>query len=407
MKILHLMTSCSSSSASYRLHKSLLNNGIDSSSLVLIKNVKDDNVYVSKSKTMLFNRLYRKVDSFLVKFYKNRLTLPFSSSILGNNVIINEIAKINPDIVHMHWINGGFISIDNLKNIKIPIVFSMHDNWVFTGGCHVKWDCQKYKEECGKCPVLNSNSDNDLSKILWSKKLDIISNITNITFVGLSKWLTKIAKDSSLLQNKQVVNLPNPIDINIFKKINKIEARKKFNLPLEKNLILYGAVNATTDINKGFKQLLESINKLGSNIELVLFGNTEENIIIDDVKIYSMGFINDINKMALLYSSADVMIIPSLQENLSNAIMESLSCGTPVVAFDIGGNSDMIEHQVNGYLAEKLDTDDLARGIDFVLQNDNYDILSKNAREKVIQTFESNLVAKRYKQLYEEILENA
>ena len=117
-----------------------------------------------------------------------------------------------------------------------------------------------------------------------------------------------------------------------------------------------------------------------------------------------MGSLHDDVSLVTLYSAVDVMIVPSLQENLSNAIMESLSCGTPIVSFDIGGNSDMIEHKLNGYLAKPFESKDLAHGIEWVLNNPNYDELCVNAREKVLKEFDSVVVARKYVELYEEML---
>lgn len=170
--------------------------------------------------------------------------------------------------------------------------------------------------------------------------------------------------------------------------------------------MLFGAMGATSDPRKGFTQLYEALSQVNrQNIQLVIFGSSEPpNPPKFNQPVQYMGRIHDDISLKLLYSSADVMIVPSLQENLSNAIMESLACGTPVVAFDVGGNGDMIEHQQNGYLAQPLDTQDLAQGIDWVLNNANYQQLCECARQKVLQQFDSKLVAKQYIALYQDIL---
>jgi glycosyltransferase involved in cell wall biosynthesis len=215
--------------------------------------------------------------------------------------------------------------------------------------------------------------------------------------------MANLAKESSLLKNQSVVNIPNPIDVNLFYPISKIEARKQLKLPLNKKLILFGAMNATSDPRKGYKHLNKALNELNiDNVELAIFGTNKVNKPLK-FKTHTLGYIYNDEHLNLIYNAADVMIVPSVQENLSNAIVESLSSGTPVVAFNIGGNSDMIEHKLNGYLAKAFDSIDLANGIKYVLQNKN---LSINAREKVMRTFEKNIVAKQYIKLYNKILHN-
>jgi glycosyltransferase involved in cell wall biosynthesis len=141
------------------------------------------------------------------------------------------------------------------------------------------------------------------------------------------------------------------------------------------------------------------------NIELVVFGSTEPRTPSSFKQpVRYLGHLHDDISLRVLYSAADVMVVPSLQENLSNAIMESLACGTPVVAFNVGGNSDLIEHRETGYLAAPFDADELATGIDWVLTAENYSELSGNARDKVLRNFDSKIVAGKYIELYQNIL---
>jgi len=231
----------------------------------------------------------------------------------------------------------------------------------------------------------------------------------DMVIVTPSQWLYYCSKKSSLLKEKMHKVIPNPIDVDLFKPVDKSISRKIWNLPQDKKLIAFGAVSATSDINKGFKELSEALYKIADkkNIELVVFGSSEpKNPPNFGFKTHYLGHLYDDVSLIALYNVADVMVVPSLQENLSNTIMESLACGTPVVAFNVGGNSDMIEHLKNGYLAKPFDTDDLKNGIEWVLNTPNYDELCKNAREKVLREFDSKIVAKRHIELYEEVLEN-
>ncbi len=396
--------------AAYRLHKSLLNQGVNS--LMLVQNKKSDDYTVIS----LANNKFRKainllrpfVDQIPVKFYKNRIPILFSPSWIGFNNIIDKIDEINPDIVHLHWICGGMFKIEDLIKIKKPIVWTLHDNWAFTGGCHIKWNCDKYKDMCGACPVLSSDKENDLSRWVWKRKYKTFKKLNNITIVGPSRWITNLSKESSLLKDKKHVNIPNPLDTDIFKPFNKDKAKELWNLPKDKRLILFGAINATNDINKGFHILKDALNMLKiDNVEFVVFGSSKpQNPPNFKFKTHYVGHLEDDISLVTLYNAVDIMVIPSIQENLPNTIMESLACGTPVVAFDVGGNGDMIEHKINGYLAKPYESKDLAEGIEWVLNlpMQDYNKLCENARRKVLKEFDSKIVAKKYIDLYQEVL---
>ena len=393
--------------AAYRLYKSLLDADVDSQMLVMNKSSDDFMVLVQEKKTTkYFNKLRPVIESLPVRFYKERTKTLFSPSWFGFSSIVDKINEINPDIVHLHWICGGMIKIEDLKKIKAPIVWSLHDMWAFTGGCHYDEECKGYEKECGKCKVLGSDKENDLSRKVFNRKQKIFLQIENMTIVGLSKWLNNCSKNSTLLKDKNHINLPNPIDTKIFKPFDKEKARELWSLPKDKKLVLFGAMGATSDLRKGFDELSQALHKLeDKNIEFVVFGSSKpENAPDLGFRTHYLGSLADDVSLVTLYSAVDVMIVPSLQENLSNAIMESLACGIPVVGFDIGGNSDMIEHQINGYLAKPFDASDLAHGIEWILNNENYDELCKNAREKVLREFDSEVVAKKYIELYADIL---
>jgi glycosyltransferase involved in cell wall biosynthesis len=397
--------------AAYRLHKSLLSAGIDSKMLVLTKKSDDYTVIpvYGINKIGKFISLIRPtLDQIPLKFYINRIKTPFSPAWLPFSKVVKKINEINPDIVHLHWISGGMIKIEDLAKINKPIVWTLHDNWAFTGGCHIKWNCEKYTDFCGACPVLGSDKEYDLSKKGWIRKNKVFKKI-NMVIVSPSKWLYDCSKKSSLLKDKKHKVIPNPIDVDLFKPVVKSISRKIWNLPQDKKLIAFGAVSAISDINKGFKELSEALYKVADkkNIELVVFGSSEpKNPPNFGFKTHYLGHLYDDISLTILYNAVDVMVVPSLQENLANTIMESLACGTPVVAFNVGGNSDMVEHLHNGYLAKPFDTDDLRNGIEWVLNTPNYDELCKNAREKVLREFDSKIVAKRYIELYEEVLED-
>ncbi len=410
MKILIVNTSDmqgGASRAAYRLHKSLLAQNIDSQMLVENK-TSDDFTVLSQFKNTIkyFNKLRWAIDSLWVDSYKNKTQTIFSPSWFGFSNIVNKINDINPDIVHLHWICGAMMRIEDIALIKAPIVWSLHDMWAFTGGCHYDEVCSGYKDSCGSCKVLGSSKDNDLSRKVFNRKEKTFSQIENMTIVGLSKWLSNCANHSTLLKDKKHVSLPNPIDTNIFKPFDKEKARELWNLPKDKKLVLFGAMGATSDPRKGFDELSNALKNIeNKNIEFVVFGSSEpkesQNF---GFKTHYLGYLHDDVSLVALYSAVDVMVVPSLQEAFGQTASEAMACGAPVVAFGATGLLDIIDHKINGYLAKPFDTDDLAFGIEWVLNSENYNELCQNAREKIFGEFDSVVVGKRYIELYEDIL---
>jgi len=393
--------------AAYRLHKSLLAFGVESQMLVQFKTTDD---YSIISETKAFKKFLIKLSSFTdnlpLKKYKTDTIFSCNRSSIANTVA--KINSLKPDLVHLHWINQGMINISELSSIRAPILWTLHDNWAFTGGCHIMWECINYKDRCGHCPRLASQKESDLSRKNWNIKNKSYSKIPNLCIISPSRWLGDCAKESSLLKSFKHVHLPNVIDTNLFKPIDKRTARNILNLPEDPKIVLFGAMSSTKDINKGFDLLSEALNKLKTNnLEFVVFGGSE-NPDTPSFKypVHYLGRLYDDVTLQLVYSAADVMVVPSRQENLSYAIMESLSCGTPVVAFNIGGNSDLIDHLKNGFLAKSFDTTDLANGIDWVLTHDQYSEISHNARHKILTQFDGAVLTPKFLKLYEEMLSN-
>ena len=236
----------------------------------------------------------------------------------------------------------------------------------------------------------------------FTRRRNAYLKIKNLTVVGTSNWINNCSKHSALLGPFKHINLPNPIDRKLFKPKNGQELRNLFGLPQDKKIILFGAVAATSDLRKGFKQFSMALNCLPKDYEVAVFGASEPNS-SNNLKssIHYLGNIENDEKLCSLYNAVDVTVVPSLQENFSNTIMESLACGTPVVGFDIGGNSDMIKHKVTGYLAEPFNSQDLANGITWVLSHSKPEIVRKACSIKVECEFDSSLVAQKYIKLYE------
>jgi len=392
--------------AAYCLHRGLLDAGVETRMFVLRKESDDDTVIAPKN-SFFISKIRSRLDSMPLKKYKNRDKIPFSVNWLPFSPIVKKVKHFNPDIVHLHWVGGGTLRLNDFLKFKKPIVWSLHDMYAFTGGCHYANNCDRYRKECGVCPLLASNKIRDLSFYLIRRKNKIFSKINSLTIVGLSRWISNCAKNSSLVSSfNQVVNIPNPIDVNMFMPLDKEIAKKILNLPRNNKLVVFGAVNVTSDIRKGFKELNKAMQLMRMDgITLIIFGATRPlNPPYFGFSDYYIGKLSDNLSLKILYSAADVCVVPSLQENLSNVIMESLACGTPVVAFNIGGNVDLIDHKKNGYLAEPYSPGDLSNGIKWVLNHSNPLLLKERAREKVVKNFESTLVVDQYINLYHQIL---
>ena len=390
--------------AAYRLHKSLLQFNIDSTMLVQRKKSLDHSVIGPSSKIQkLISKLRPSIDNLPVKLYRRKTDTMFSVLWLPFSSIVSKINKINPDIVHIHWIGSGMLNIDNISKIKAPIVWSLHDMWLLTGGCHYDEGCSRYTKNCGYCKVLSSKVDNDLSRKVFNNKSRVFSKIERMYVVATSRWTYDCSRKSSLLKSRKHFILPNPINTNFYVSHNKKISREKIGLPQGPKLILF--VANPNDKRKGFGDLVSAItNSKYSEIECVVLGNKNPSITNSDFKIHYLGHVNDENSMIDIYNSADVLVAPSLQETFGLNAAESMACGTPVVATRNTGLADIVNHKVNGYLVNPNDIVDLKNGIEWVLKSKNYNQLCQNARDKVMREFDSVVISKKYIKLYKDIL---
>jgi glycosyltransferase involved in cell wall biosynthesis len=234
-----------------------------------------------------------------------------------------------------------------------------------------------------------------------------------LTAVTPSRWLADCARKSSLFSDKRVEVIPNGLDLTVFRALDKQTARGLLGLPADKHLILFGTLHANTDRRKGFHALKDALQifregrERRDDCDVVVVGASRPMAPPDfGMPIHYMGILNDDVTLALLCSAVDVVVVPSSQENLSNSVMEALACGTPCVAFDVGGMPDLIEHQRNGYLARPFEAADLACGMQWVLDDrERWRSLSKRARQKVETEFDLRIIAKRYLALYEDVLD--
>lgn len=411
MKVLHLNTYAlegGAARAAYRLNQGLRQIGVSSQMLVGDKRIASPAVVSTDPLLPKLGYVTRKLP---LQLYPKRKSNSFSAQWFPD-AIVRRVNQLNPDIVHLHWIAHGFLQIETLAKLKKPLVWTLHDMLPFTGGCHYAQDCDRYTKQCGSCPQLGSNSNWDLSRWIWHRKAQAWKDL-DLTIVTPSRWLAKCVESSSLLRQYRVEVIPNVIDTQIYKPIDRSLARKILNLPQDKQLILFGAEGTSGDPRKGFQFLLDALAKLRNSgwsdrLELAIFGESSpKNSLTTGFKAHYLGRLSDDMSLAIVYSAADVYVAPSTQDNLPNTVMESLACGTPCVAFRIGGMPDMIEHCKNGYLAQPFDTHDLASGLEWVLAEQHQSELSICAREKVNKEFSAALQAHRFASFYQKILSEA
>jgi len=395
--------------AAYRLHRGLQSINVSSQMLVQNKESDDYTVIAPASKLSKgIGKLKPTLDALPLQLYPQRDRSVYSVQYLPDQLAA-KVAQINPDVINLHWINFGYLQIETLAKFKKPIIWTLHDMWAFTGGCHYNGDCMNYVNSCGACPQLHSNTEKDLSRWVWRRKSKAWQDL-NLTIVTPSHWLADCARKSSLFQNLRVEVIANGLDAQVYKPIDQAIARNLLNLSLDKKLVLFGAMNSTRNKRKGFHLLEPALQKLSEdekleNVELVILGASRPSEVPNlGFPIHYLGRLNDDIALALLYSAADVFLAPSVQDNLPNTVMESLACGTPCVAFDIGGMSDMIQHQQNGYLAKPFDVNDLAKGITWVLEDEErLKKLGSNSRDKVKQKFTLEIQANNYLSVYNDI----
>ncbi|MGL5787515.1 MAG: glycosyltransferase family 4 protein [Bacteroidales bacterium] len=416
MKVLLINTSENTGGAAIaarRLLMALRKNGADAEMLVRDRSGVNDHV-----RSVLKNDS----DSCRAKwyFYRERLNIflhngfnrenLFAVSTADSGFSITDLPEVrDADIIHLHWINQGFISLDEIRKLSAmgkKIVWTMHDMWSVTGICHHARTCTRYTSGCMACPFLNSKKE-DLSTIVFNRKKEIYK-LADPVFITCSKWLKGLAQQSLLTAGSRVVQIPNPIDTTRFFPLASAHGhRAQFNLPDNKHLILFGALNVT-DKRKGIDYLLQALEILAlerKDIELVVFGRIKAELKEKlPFKVHAVGYLTQEEDIFALYNSVDIYVTPSLEENLPNTIMEAMACGKPCVGFNIGGIPEMIDHKINGYVARYKSAADLAQGINWVLDPENYKTCAHFSRDKVETSYSEAVVAGQYLEIYKDVL---
>lgn len=393
-----------SSRAAYRLSKALIGKGVDVEYLVLNKET-DSPFLVSEKKSntrILLNRIF---DALPLRLYKRRNSYCFSLGITGT-IKAQDLKRRKPDIIHFHRLSGAMISIAEIGKLPIKTVWTLHDYWPLTGGCYIPLQCKGFESNCGKCPQLDSNHNSDITRFLSRAKGRVYSRI-HTSFIAPSKHMFIEAHKSPQTSGLHIEQIPNCIDTAIFRSYERSFARKILDLPENAVIIGYGALNAPNDQVKGyifFKEALNELYRRNADVEIMTFGSWNFKASEFPFRSHSLGPIFDEKLLAFAYSALDVFVCPSLFETLSYTTMEAQSCGVPVVAFDVGGISSVIDHLKTGYLAKPYEIKDLTDGIEYVLQPDIQKGLSINSRKNIEKSFSYSVVADRHIFFYEKVL---
>lgn len=396
--------------ATYRIFEALRKEGLDAKLNVINSRLGDENVINPKD---MLGRLDGHIN------YKAKFSNILVQKLSTNNAILHSPAifptnfskKINSsdiDLVHLNWINHEMMSIADIGRIDKPILWTLHDMWGFCGAEHVSYDLRWFQ---------GYNYDNrpkgesgfDLNAWTWHRKIK--NWIRPMHIVTPSNWLAECVVKSKLMKDWPVEVIHNPIDTSKWKGIDRKLALEIFGLDPSKRYITFGAMDDGNAYHKGFDLLKKALKIIESDcvdIELITFGRNPSSLIADNIinmKTHSLGKINDDITLRLIYSASSLLVIPSRVDNLPNMGVESLSCGTPIVAFNVCGLSDIVEHKKTGYLANPFDIEDLASGVKWVLADQmRASELGLASREKAIKQFDISIISKKYLNIYKKII---
>lgn len=405
MNILHLNQSDiggGAAIAGYRLHQGLLRQGIGSALLVGTKQTDDPRVN-------LFPRRYRTENQL------RRLTSFFSVNhvnYVGSFDIPKHPFFQQADLLNLHNLHGpgfNYLAIPQLTQQK-PAIFTLHDMWSFTGHCAYSYDCTRWQTGCGRCPYPATYPaiHRDVSAWEWKLKNWVYSH-ANLTIVAPSQWLVQQAK-ASMLSRFPVHHIPYGLDTDAYLPLEPELCRETLGIPPRKKVLLFSATNLKQD-RKGGDLLLQALQALPASLKqdcvlLTLGKSTSQLESAMDIPAIHLGFVSSDRLKSIAYSAADLFVLPTRADNLPLVLQESMACGTPMVSFKVGGVPDLVRPGITGYLAEPENAQDLGKGIVELLEDEALRIsMSQNCRAIAVQEYSLELQAKRYIELYQQVLE--
>ncbi len=415
MKILHISTTDTeggAAKATYKLHKELLNQNIDSQILVLHKFSNDQNIIPFKISNKINSRLRR-----FIERKKTKHELAKYQPIGPENYEIFTLAKTSFtniyeytkdfDIINLHWISG-FIDYKSFfkQHIHKKLVWRLADMNPFTGGCHYSWGCENFQQKCGNCQQLNSNLKNDLSNKIWQAKHEAFQHIENnqLHIVCLGNWMLNNVKNCSLLSRFNKSIIPNGVELQIFNMYQKTAAKQSLGIDINKKTILLIA-ESMNNRRKGYKHAIETLARIKDKNEycILIVGTSTQNLHKEFQQIH-FGRIDNKILLAVIYNAADVFLYTSLEENFPNTALESISCGTPVIGYNTGGISDIIINHTNGLLTNAQSPIELHYLLEKYFSENLQNKFEKNAREIAELKFDIKKQAQDYIKLYKFLL---
>jgi len=419
VKIIHISTrdlKGGAARSAYRLHSALRISKLDSRMLVADKLSNDPSVHaITLPRKNIFKQIswrlrWKKIHDDLARYQASRP--PIYEYFSDDRSIFGSVpAKRLPvcDVINLHWV-AGFIDYSSFFKLipkHIPIVWRLSDQNPFTGGCHYDNHCGKFNSGCGACPQLGSNDRSDLSAKIWRRKQQAYSYISSekMRIVAQSKWMKEEIKKSALFGRFNAEIIPNGLDTKIFSPCDAGEMRQTLGISHESKIILFVS-EATTNLRKGFHLLAEALQEFTAEEKITLLSVGKGKAELKSPLSYiHLENINDDNRLALIYSMADVLVIPSLQDNLPNTALESIACGTPVVGFQVGGIPDIVRPGKTGLLAPLGDVKAFHEAIREILNSDDHkqSEMAEKCREIAVREYDLSILTNNYSKLYNQI----
>lgn len=318
---------------------------------------------------------------------------------------VDALNNSDADVLHLHWVQGEMLSIAEIGRLHKPVVWTLHDMWAFCGAEHYTEEF-RWREGYRKGNRPGYESGFDLNRWTWNRKRKHWQRPMHI--VTPSHWLAQCVRESDLMRDWPVSVIPNPIDTERWQPLEQGLARELLGLPKDVPLLLFGAIGGGQDPRKGFDLLQAALQHLrgeSPELQLVVFGQLRPKDPPDlGFPIHFTGHLNDDLSLRALYSAADAFVLPSRQDNLPNTGVESLACGTPIVAFDTCGLPSIVTHQETGYLAKAFETEELAQGIIWVLENSKVKKLREKCSKIAGERFTSLAIIKQYRLVYDSLM---
>lgn len=395
--------------AANRLTEALINNGVKAKLLVMEKQTQS--IYVASCVSRwwgMFCFILERLVIWIANLFSRKNLYTVSIANTGNDITRTPEFR-EADVIHLHWVNQGFLSLRSLRKILDsgkPVVWTMHDMWPCTSICHYSYGCMRFRDDCGECPFLRFPGRHDLSWKVMKKKVRLMKG-RRINMVAVSNWLADQARQSAVTKYQNISVIPNALSLSHFHVLSRSNSRELLALPDDRKIIVFGAARVDAPI-KGLHYLLDAVQSLldrktfrSEQLYLVLFGGIKDEAVLKRIPIDHsyLGFVDE-DDLSAIYSASNVLVSSSLYETFGQTLIEAQACGCIPVSFNNSGQRDIIDHKVNGYLADYKSVESLADGLEWGL---NADIPAAQLRNNVIRKYSESVVAKSYIELYNQI----